>query len=95
MLVCIRTCPYQSWQNLTERLMFTLNLALQNFSLADEFEQLISSLNILTDVHGAINKWPNLGGYIDSLSLVMILVGEQLWGNEGERPVCEAWCPYY
>lgn len=32
-LVCVRTCPYQSWQNLAERVMSTLNLALQNTSL--------------------------------------------------------------
>ena len=34
MLVCVRTCPYQSWQNIAERIMSTLNLALQNVSLA-------------------------------------------------------------
>ena len=25
-LVCIRTCPYQSWQNMAEKVMSTLNL---------------------------------------------------------------------
>ena len=34
MLVCMRTCPYQSWQDVAERIMPTLNLALQNVSLA-------------------------------------------------------------
>ena len=34
MLIAIRTCPYQSWSNLAERAMSTLNLALQNVSLA-------------------------------------------------------------
>ncbi len=34
MLVAIRTCPYQSWTNMAERVMSTLNLALQNVSLA-------------------------------------------------------------
>ena len=33
LLVAIRTCPYQSWHNLAERVMSTLNLALQNVSL--------------------------------------------------------------
>ena len=33
MLVCVRTCPYQSWQNIAERIMSTLNLALMNVSL--------------------------------------------------------------
>ena len=36
MLIAIRTCPYQSWSNLAERVMSTLNLALQNVSLAYE-----------------------------------------------------------
>ena len=34
MLIAIPTCPYQSWTNLAERVMSTLNLALQNVSLA-------------------------------------------------------------
>ena len=34
MLICVRTCPYQSWQNLAERVMSTLNFALLNVSLA-------------------------------------------------------------
>lgn len=33
MLICVRTCPYQSWQNIVERVMSTLNLVLQNVSL--------------------------------------------------------------
>ena len=33
MLICVRTCPYQSWTNIAES---TLNLALQNVSLAIE-----------------------------------------------------------
>ena len=36
MLIAIRTCPYQSWSNMAERVMSTLNLALQNVSLARE-----------------------------------------------------------
>ena len=31
MLVCVRTCPYQSWTNVAERIMSTLNLALQMY----------------------------------------------------------------
>lgn len=27
MLIAIRTCPYQSWSNMAERVMSTLNLA--------------------------------------------------------------------
>ena len=33
MLVCVRTCPYQSWTNVAERVMSTLNFALMNVSL--------------------------------------------------------------
>ena len=33
MLVCVRTCPYQSWTDIAERIMSTLNLAV---SLARE-----------------------------------------------------------
>lgn len=33
MLVCMQMCPYQSWTNPAERVMSTLNLALQNVSL--------------------------------------------------------------
>ena len=56
MLVCVRTCPYQSWQNVAERVMSTLNLALQNVSLArtampDRFEQLVKNKNSLTAVN--------------------------------------------
>ena len=36
MLICVRTCPYQSWTNIAEWIMSTLNLALQNVSLAIE-----------------------------------------------------------
>ena len=35
MLICVRTCPYQSWTNIAERIMSTLNLALQNVSLLE------------------------------------------------------------
>lgn len=55
MLICIRTCPHQSWKNLAERVMATLNFALQNVSLArssmpPEFESLVRNKNTLTEV---------------------------------------------
>jgi len=34
MLISVRTCPYQSWTNLAERAMPTLNFALQHVALA-------------------------------------------------------------
>lgn len=33
MLVAVHTCPYQSWQNIAERVMSTLNLGPQNVAL--------------------------------------------------------------
>ena len=48
MLVHVRTCPYQSWQNLAERAMSTLNFALQHVALScssmpSEFESLVKN----------------------------------------------------
>ena len=45
-LVCMQMCPYQSWTNPAERVMSTLNLALQKVSLMrdkmdDEMERAI------------------------------------------------------
>lgn len=71
--VCVWTCPYQSWQNLAERVA---NVARSKMS--DEFERLISSLNTLTDVSSAVKRRPDLGeALIDSLSPVMILLGQR------------------
>ena len=66
MLICIRTCPYQSWQNIAERVMATLNFALQNVSLArssmpPEFESLVRNKNTLSDIRTEIDKSPELG----------------------------------
>ena len=54
MLVVARTCPYQSWQNIAERIMSTLNLALMNVSLARKellptLEPLIRSKKTMAD----------------------------------------------
>ena len=48
MLIAVRTCPYQSWQNIAERIMSTLNLGLQNVALCrkampEEFEKMVAS----------------------------------------------------
>ena len=53
-LVCVGTCPYQSWKNMAERIMSTLNLVLQNVSLActsiaHQYEELVKNKNIVTD----------------------------------------------
>ena len=83
MLVHVRTCPYQSWQNIAERVMSTLNLALQNVSLSrssmpSEFETLICHKNTLGDVRKEIKKKPKLSDALhDAMASPMIAVGER------------------
>ena len=83
MLVCVRTCPYQSWQNIAERVMSTLNFALQNVSLAhskmpEMFEALIHNKNTLQDVHTAIEQRPELSEAIsDSIAPIKIALGQR------------------
>lgn len=65
MLVSVRTCPYQSWTNLAERVMSTLNLALQNVALArkpmeEHFEALIKGKSLLKEVRKATEDNPGL-----------------------------------
>ena len=82
-VVHVRTCPYQSWQNIAERVMSTLNLALQNVSLSrlsmpSEFEALICNKNTLGDVRKEIKKKPELSDAIrDAMASAMIAVGER------------------
>ena len=81
MLIHVRTCPYQSWQNVAERVMSTLNLALQNVSLSRssmpaEFEALVSNKNTLADVRKEIKKKPELGDALrDAMVSPMVAVG--------------------
>ncbi len=65
MLVAVRTCPYQSWQNIAERVMSTLNLGLQNVALCrkampEEFEKLVVNKLTLTDIRNQVSKNPTL-----------------------------------
>ena len=65
MLIAIRTCPYQSWSNMAERVMSTLNLALQNVSLAreemdPELEALIRHKTTLAQLREEIDRSPRL-----------------------------------
>ena len=94
MLVCMRTCPYQSWRNVAERVMSTLNLALQNVSLArasmpHRFEQQLKNKNTLCDVRQAIKDIPDLGDALrDSMSVPMKTVGERFQRMEiKEKPI--------
>ena len=82
MLVCVRTCPYQSWQNIAERVMSTLNFVLQNVSLArwktlEELEALICDKNTLESVRTLIEQRPELREAIcDSMALVKIVLSQ-------------------
>ena len=65
MLVAVRTCPYQSWTNLAERVMSTLNLALQNVSLArsrmdEEAESIVKGKKTMAEVKKAVERNPSL-----------------------------------
>ena len=66
MLVVGRTCPYQSWQNIAERIMSTLNLALMNVSLARKelpqaLELLIRNKKTMAEVRQMIATHPSMG----------------------------------
>ena len=82
MLICVRTCPYQSWKNIAERVISTLNLALQNVSLersamTSEYGRAIKSKNTLTDLRKVINSDTGLKGAIeDSMAVPMTLIGQ-------------------
>ena len=83
MLLCVRTCPYQSWQNIAEGVISTLNLALQSVSLehsamAPEHERAVKGKSTLTDPRGVISKDPTLKAAIqDSMAAPMALVGRR------------------
>ena len=62
MLICMQMCPYQSWTNPTERVMSTLNLALQNISLMrhsmdDSLEHSIRHKNSLSTLLKKALPW--------------------------------------
>ena len=83
MLIAIRTCPYQSWSNLAERVMSTLNLALQNVSLAraamdPELEGMIWNKSTLTELKATIDKSPPLAVALrDSMSSVIARLAQR------------------
>ena len=60
----VHICPYQSWTNIAERVMSTLNIALQNTALArkqmGEFKEFVRGKNILREVCQAIAQDPGL-----------------------------------
>ena len=61
MLISVRTCPYQSWTNLAERVMSTLNLALQHVALArklmePDYEDMLKGKNTLAEVRKVLQE---------------------------------------
>ena len=80
MLIVIRTCPYQSWHNIAERVMSTLNLGLQNVALCrkempEEFEKLIVNKSTLAEVRDVFTKNPSLEHeLLDSMSHPIVLL---------------------
>ena len=80
MLVAVRTCPYQSWNNIAERVMSTLNLGLQNVALCrkampEEFEKAVANKNTLADIREVINKTPHLKAQLlDSTAQPIVLL---------------------
>ena len=83
MLVCARTCPYQSWQNMAERVMSTLNLALMNVSLgrsalSEEYEKLLKSKSTMAEVRELISAKPVIRGQLlDSMQGVLCTLSER------------------
>ena len=82
-LVCMQMCPYQSWTNPAERVMSTLNLALQNVSLMrdkmdDKFERAIRNKNTLSAVRSEVQEMPDLQPALqESTSEVICLLEER------------------
>ena len=61
MLKSVHTCPYQSWTNLAERVMSTLNLALQHVALArklmdPDYEDILKGKNTLAVVDKVLQE---------------------------------------
>lgn len=83
MLVCMQMCPYQSWTNPAERVMSTLNLALQNVSLMrekmdDEMERAIKHKNNISAIRDAFDETPGLSEAVrESTSSVISLLNER------------------
>ena len=82
-LICMQMCPYQSWTNPAERVMSTLNLALQNVSLMrhkmdDDMERAIKHKNNISAIREAIEEVTGLGEAVqDSSSPVITLLNER------------------
>lgn len=83
MLVCARTCPYQSWQNIAERIMSTMNFALMNVllcrkELPSELELLLHNKKSLKEVRDVIENNPSVGvALIDAMQRVITVLSSR------------------
>ena len=81
MLICVRTCSYQSWTNVARCVMSTLKLALQNVPLActamaNHFERLVKNKHLLTEQRSYKDK--DLGAaLLDSMSAPLVTVSQR------------------
>ena len=88
MLVVARTCPYQSWQNIVERVMSTLNLALMNIALArkelpQDQERLIHNKKTLTEVREVLVRYPEVNkSLVDSMQQVLCTLSQRFSSME-------------
>lgn len=60
-VLAMRTAPHQSYRNWVERIMSTLNLALQTIAIerrkmSDQMEHIIKSLNTMVSIRKAADK---------------------------------------
>ena len=85
MLVCVRTFPYRNCQNIAERMMSTLNLALMNVSLArlpltDEgIEKLVYSKKTLTELRDLFSQKPEIHTlFCDAMQAPLCTVASRL-----------------
>ena len=90
MFVVCRTSPYQSWQNIAERIMSTLNLALMNVSLARKellqvLEPLIRSKKTMADVHQEIGTNPLLGEALQDAMQTVLCTCQQAWKSRNSQ----------
>ena len=85
MLVAGRTCPYQSWQNIVERAMSTLNLALVNVLLAlpQNLEPLLCNKTTLPEVRKVIAEHADVGEALcDAMQGVLSTLSKRIGSME-------------
>ena len=87
MLICIRRCPYQSWQNIAERIMSTSSpKCLTHTNTSAEYEQLVKNCSSLSEIGKVIQKHPDLHGALqDLMSALLINVGSRFQSMQGKE----------